>query len=104
MLSQALRNALLLVDGLAMLTVASIKLTLFVMLMMPIGRRAQHLSRDSQDAIGALGAHAEEAINEAAARAGFNSAIALVVAIMSLGPFPFHRQSDRRRPPRLWGM
>ena len=57
--SQALRNALLLVGGLAMLAVTSIKLTLLVLLIVPVvivpilfyGRRVRRLSRDSQDAI-----------------------------------------------------
>ena len=69
--SQALRNALLLVGGLAMLAVTSIKLTLLVLLIVPVvivpilfyGRRVRHLSRDSQDAIAAFGAYAEETIN-----------------------------------------
>jgi ATP-binding cassette subfamily B protein len=69
--SQALRNALLLIGGLAMLAVTSIKLTLLVLLIVPVvmvplifyGRRVQRLSRKSQDAIGAFGAYAEEMIN-----------------------------------------
>src|SRR5882757_1031754 len=69
--SQALRNALLLVGGLAMLAVTSIKLTLLVLLIVPVvivpilfyGRRVRLLSRDSQDAIAAFGAYAEETIN-----------------------------------------
>ena len=69
--SQALRNALLLVGGLAMLAVTSIKLTLLVLLIVPVvivpilfyGRRVRRLSRDSQDAIAAFGAYAEETIN-----------------------------------------
>jgi ATP-binding cassette subfamily B protein len=69
--SQALRNALLLVGGLAMLTVTSIKLTFLVLAVVPIvmvplifyGRRVQHLSRASQDAIADLAAYAEETIN-----------------------------------------
>jgi ATP-binding cassette subfamily B protein len=69
--SHALRNALLLVGGLAMLAVTSIKLTLLVLLTVPVvmvplifyGRRVRRLSRDSQDAIAAFGAYAEETIN-----------------------------------------
>ena len=61
--SQALRNALLLVGGLAMLAVTSIKLTLLVLLIVPVvivpilfyGRRVRRLSRDSQDAIAPSG-------------------------------------------------
>src|SRR5208282_235194 len=69
--SQAVRNALLLVGGLVMLAVTSIKLTLLVLLIVPVvivpilfyGRRVRRLSRDSQDAIAAFGAYAEETIN-----------------------------------------
>jgi ATP-binding cassette subfamily B protein len=69
--SQALRNGLLLIGGLAMLAVTSIKLTLLVLLIVPVvivpilfyGRRVRRLSRDSQDAIAAFGAYAEETIN-----------------------------------------
>ena len=69
--SQALRNALLLVGGLAMLAVTSVKLTLLVLLIVPVvivpilfyGRRVRRLSRDSQDTIAAFGAYAEETIN-----------------------------------------
>ncbi|MGH7046880.1 MAG: ABC transporter transmembrane domain-containing protein [Stellaceae bacterium] len=69
--SQGLRNALLLVGGLAMLAVTSIKLTLLALLIVPVvivpilvsGRRMQRLSRTTQDAIAAVGAYAEEAIN-----------------------------------------
>src|SRR5260370_1252230 len=60
--SQALRNALLLVGGLVMLAVTSIKLTLVVLLIVPVvvvpilfyGRRGRRLSRDRPDAIPAL--------------------------------------------------
>jgi ATP-binding cassette subfamily B protein len=70
-LSQALRNALLLVGGLFMLAVTSAKLTSLVLLVVPIvivpilvfGRRVRRLSRDSQDAIANVSAYAEEAIN-----------------------------------------
>src|SRR3984893_8650512 len=69
--SQALRNGLLLIGGLAMLAVTSIKLTLLVLLIVPVvivpilfyGRRVRRQSRDSQDAIAAFGAYAEETIN-----------------------------------------
>jgi ATP-binding cassette subfamily B protein len=70
-LSQALRNAFLLVGGLFMLAVTSAKLTSLVLLVVPIvvvpilvfGRRVRRLSRDSQDAIAGLSAYAEESIN-----------------------------------------
>jgi len=53
------------------LAVTSIKLTLLVLLIVPVvivpilfyGRRVRRLSRDSQDAIAAFGAYAEETIN-----------------------------------------
>jgi len=69
--SQALRSALLLVGGFAMLAVTSIELTLLVLIIVPVvmvplifyGRRVRRLSRDSQDAIASLGAYAEETIN-----------------------------------------
>ena len=69
--SQALRNALLLVGGLAMLAVTSIKLTLLVLFIVPVvivpilfyGRLVRRLSRDSQETIAAFGAYAEETIN-----------------------------------------
>jgi ATP-binding cassette, subfamily B, bacterial len=77
--SQALRNALLLVGGLAMLAVTSIKLTLLVLLIVPVvivpilfyGRRVRRLSRDSQDAIAAFRAYAEETINAISAVQAF---------------------------------
>jgi ATP-binding cassette subfamily B protein len=70
-LSQALRNALMLAGGLAMLVVTSAKLTSLVLLVVPLvvvpilvyGRRVRHLSRESQDAIADLSAYAEEAVN-----------------------------------------
>src|SRR5580693_3852418 len=54
-----------------MLAVTSIKLTLLVLLIVPVvivpilfyGRRVRRQSRDSQDAIAAFGAYAEETIN-----------------------------------------
>src|SRR5207247_5461699 len=54
-----------------MLAVTSIKLTLLVLLIVPVvivpilfyGRRVRRLSRDSQDAIAAFAAYAEETIN-----------------------------------------
>jgi ATP-binding cassette subfamily B protein len=69
--SQALRNALLLVGGLVMLALTSVKLTFLVLLIGPVvvvplifyGRRVRRLSRDSQDAIATFGAYAEETIN-----------------------------------------
>jgi ATP-binding cassette, subfamily B, bacterial len=70
-LSQALRNAMMLVGGLGMLVVTSARLTALVLLVVPLvvvpilvfGRRVRGLSRDSQDAIAGLSAYAEEAMN-----------------------------------------
>jgi ATP-binding cassette, subfamily B, bacterial len=70
-LSQALRNILLLVGGLALLLVTNSKLTGLVLIVVPlvivpivaIGRRVRRLSRAAQDRIGALGGHGEETFN-----------------------------------------
>jgi ATP-binding cassette subfamily B protein len=70
-LSQALRNLLLLVGGLALLIVTNPKLTGLVLIVVPlvvvpivvVGRRVRRLSRLAQDQIGALGGHAEETLN-----------------------------------------
>jgi len=70
-LSQALRNLLLLVGGLALLVVTNPKLTGLVLIVVPlvvvpivvIGRRVRRLSRQAQDRIGALSGHAEETLN-----------------------------------------
>ncbi len=70
-LSQALRNILLLVGGLALLLVTNPKLTGLVLIVVPlvivpivvIGRRVRRLSRAAQDRIGALGGHGEETLN-----------------------------------------
>ncbi|MEX2642540.1 MAG: ABC transporter transmembrane domain-containing protein [Acetobacterales bacterium] len=68
--SMALRNALLFVGGVGMLVVTSPRLTGLVAVVIPlviapivlIGRRVRVLSRASQEALGALGAQAEERI------------------------------------------
>jgi ATP-binding cassette, subfamily B, bacterial len=70
-LSQALRNALLLIGGLVLLLVTNPKLTALVLVVVPlvivpivaIGRRVRRLSRAAQDRIGALGSHAEETLS-----------------------------------------
>ena len=70
-LSQALRNVLLLIGGLALLLVTNPKLTGLVLIVVPlvivpivaIGRRVRRLSRVTQDRIGALGSHGEETLN-----------------------------------------
>ena len=69
--SMALRNALILVGGLAMLVVTSPKLAGIVLVIVPLvvvpilffGRRVRSLSRRSQDRIADVGAYAEEMIN-----------------------------------------
>jgi ATP-binding cassette, subfamily B, bacterial len=70
-LSQALRNVLLLIGGLALLVVTSPKLTGLVLVVVPlvvvpivvIGRRVRRLSRLAQDRLGAVSGHGEEALN-----------------------------------------
>ncbi len=69
--SMALRNALILVGGLVMMAVTSIKLTLVVVAVVPLvvfplimfGRQVRNLSKRSQDKIADVGAYAEEMIN-----------------------------------------
>jgi ATP-binding cassette subfamily B protein len=70
-LSQALRNVLLLIGGLALLIVTNPKLTGLVLIVVPmvivpivvVGRRVRRLSRAAQDRIGALSGHGEETLN-----------------------------------------
>jgi ATP-binding cassette subfamily B protein len=70
--SMAVRNLLLLAGGLVMLAVTSTKLTLLVLLGVPLvvppivlfGRRVRSLSRSSQDRIGDVGAYLDEALHE----------------------------------------
>ena len=70
--SMALRNVLLLIGGLVMLAVTSAKLTVLVLLGVPVvltpilifGRRVRHLGRASQDKIGDVGAYLDEALHE----------------------------------------
>lgn len=69
--SLALRNLLLLAGGLVLMFVTSIKLTLFVMLGVPLvvlplvlfGRKVRSLSRAGQDRIADVSAHAQESLN-----------------------------------------
>jgi ATP-binding cassette subfamily B protein len=69
--SMALRNALVLIGGLAMLVVTSPKLAGIALIIVPLvvapilffGRRLRRLSRDSQDRVADVGAYAEEMIN-----------------------------------------
>ncbi len=70
--SMAVRNLLLLIGGLAMLAITSIKLTLLVLAGVPLvivpivlfGRRVRKLARASQDRIGDVGAYVDEALHE----------------------------------------
>ena len=89
-MSIALRNALMLIGGLALLALTSAKLTGFVLLMVPViivpivvmGRKLRKLSRENQDWIAASSGNASEALSavqtvqantaEAASRAEFD--------------------------------
>ena len=70
--SMAIRNALLMVGGLVLLALTSAKLTLLVLVGVPVvlvpilffGRRVRRLSRTSQDRIGDVGAYVDEALHE----------------------------------------
>lgn len=70
--SMALRNALLLLGGLVMLAITSLKLTLLVLLAIPFvlvpiiafGRRVRTLARASQDSVANVGAYTDEVIHE----------------------------------------
>jgi ATP-binding cassette subfamily B protein len=70
--SMAARNLLLLIGGLAMLALTSARLTLLVLLGVPLvvppivffGRRVRRLARASQDRIGDVGAYVDEAMHE----------------------------------------
>ena len=70
--SMALRNALLLLGGLVMLAVTSLKLTALVLVAIPFvlvpiilfGRRLRHLARASQDSVADVGAYTDEVIHE----------------------------------------
>ncbi|HVO87941.1 MAG TPA: ABC transporter transmembrane domain-containing protein [Casimicrobiaceae bacterium] len=70
--SMAIRNLLLLIGGLVMLALTSLKLTLLVLAGVPVvvvpillfGRRVRRLARASQDRIGEVGAYIDEALHE----------------------------------------
>ncbi|TAD92360.1 MAG: ABC transporter, partial [Alphaproteobacteria bacterium] len=70
-ISVALRNVLLLIGGLVLLMITSPKLTLLVLLVVPLvllpiltfGRRVRRLSRDSQDRIAQLSVTVQEALS-----------------------------------------
>jgi ATP-binding cassette subfamily B protein len=70
--SVAIRNSLLMVGGLAMLALTSLKLTLLVLAGVPIvvvpiilfGRRVRRLARATQDRVGDVGAFLDESLHE----------------------------------------
>ncbi|WP_323813626.1 ABC transporter transmembrane domain-containing protein [Cellvibrio sp. NN19] len=70
--SMALRNALLLLGGLVMLAITSLKLTLLVLLAIPFvlvpiimfGRRVRKLARATQDSVADVGAYTDEVVHE----------------------------------------
>jgi ATP-binding cassette, subfamily B, bacterial len=70
--SVAIRNSLLMVGGLVMLALTSLKLTLLVLAGVPIvvvpivlfGRRVRKLSRATQDRVGDVGAFLDESLHE----------------------------------------
>ncbi len=70
--SMALRNLLLLAGGLLMLALTSLKLTLLVLVGVPLtvvpiivfGRRVRRLARASQDRVAEVGAYLDEALHE----------------------------------------
>jgi ATP-binding cassette subfamily B protein len=70
--SMAVRNSLLGIGSLVMLTLTSAKLTLLVLLIVPLitgpiilfGRRVRRLSRASQDRVADLGAYVDETLHE----------------------------------------
>jgi len=70
--SMAVRNVLLLIGGLVMLALTSAKLTLLVLIGVPVvvlpivlfGRRVRKLSRASRDRVGDVGAYLDEALHE----------------------------------------
>lgn len=78
--SMALRNFLLLIGGLIMLAITSPKLTMLVVIAVPvviapivlIGRRVRKLSRESQDRIADVGAEVEESLNAVRVIQAFN--------------------------------
>jgi ATP-binding cassette subfamily B protein len=70
--SMAVRNLLLMIGGLVMLALTSVKLTALVLLGVPLtvapiilfGRRLRKLARASQDRVGDVGAYVDEALHE----------------------------------------
>jgi ATP-binding cassette subfamily B protein len=70
--SVAIRNSLLMIGGLVMLTLTSLKLTLLVLAGVPVvvvpiilfGRRVRRLARVTQDRVGDVGAFLDESLHE----------------------------------------
>jgi len=70
--SVAIRNVLLMIGGLVMLALTSGKLTMLVLVGVPLvlvpiiyfGRRVRRLSRSTQDRVGEIGAYVDEALHE----------------------------------------
>jgi ATP-binding cassette subfamily B protein len=70
--SMAIRNLLLMTGGLVTLALTSAKLTLMVLVGVPVvvvpiilfGRRVRRLARESQDRVGDVGAYVDEALHE----------------------------------------
>jgi ATP-binding cassette subfamily B protein len=70
--SMAVRNLLLMIGGLVMLALTSVKLTVLVLCGVPLvvapiilfGRRVRRLARASQDRVGDVGAYVDEALHE----------------------------------------
>ncbi len=70
--SMAIRNLLLLIGGLVMLALTSLKLTLLVLVGVPVvvapiilfGRRVRKLAKTSQERVGDVGAYIDEALHE----------------------------------------
>ncbi len=70
-LPMAMRNSILLLGGIAMLLITSPKLTLMVILVVPVillpivlmGRRVRRLSKDSRDSVGEIGAYVDETLH-----------------------------------------
>ena len=68
----AIRNFLLMIGGLVMLALTSAKLTVMVLVGVPLtvvpiilfGRRVRKLARASQDRVGDVGAYVDEALHE----------------------------------------
>jgi len=79
--SMAVRNVLLVVGGLVMMAITSLKLTALVILVVPIavipivlfGRKVRELSRASQDRVGDVGANIDETINAVRTVQAFNN-------------------------------